>query len=290
MNNIPITSRIQKKTKGGMVKDPLLNLGSPLAQTSTDGDKKKTEKKKPTEETAESYIANSSDGSVGSETTSTITKPDTIVPGKEKKAVVLYKDLDPSIVEAAKKHNIDEFGTHNPTKEGKVDNTKGTGEFEDDIVIPGGTEKVKKNVTFKTAVTGTAKQPWESRFNSRNIKKTNKDVTTSQNKINRKKRQLKRNGATFNENTKEYENTGGMRQGKFDRLTTKYKENVRENDAFAGAAAVATAQSNQGKVAGEKVDLGERNTRLSEFKKPGIKQNDFKTQMRSGFKMKGYKK
>jgi hypothetical protein len=283
MNNIPITSRIQKKTKGGMVKDPLLNLGSPLAQ-------KKTEVKKPTEETAESYIANSSDGSVGSETTSTITKPDTIVPGKEKKAVVLYKDLDPSIVEAAKKHNIDEFGTHNPTKEGKVDNTKGTGEFEDDIVIPGGTEKVKKNVTFKTAVTGTAKQPWESRFNSRNIKKTNKDVTTSQNKINRKKRQLKRNGATFNENTKEYENTGGMRQGKFDRLTTKYKENVRENDAFAGAAAVATAQSNQGKVAGEKVDLGERNTRLSEFKKPGIKQNDFKTQMRSGFKMKGYKK
>ena len=34
----------------------------------------------------------------------------------------LYSDLDPSIVEAAKKFNLEKYGTHNPTAEGKTNN------------------------------------------------------------------------------------------------------------------------------------------------------------------------
>jgi hypothetical protein len=35
----------------------------------------------------------------------------------------LYKDLDPSIVEAAKKFNLKKYGTHNPTAQGLTNNT-----------------------------------------------------------------------------------------------------------------------------------------------------------------------
>jgi len=280
MNNIPITSRIQKKTKGGMVKEPLLNLGSPLAQTSTDGDKKKKKKEDKKEATVENYILNADDGSIGSES---------IAPGANK---VVFKPAKE--ITKAKGDDYDGSGGYASdkdwskflkTEKGKAytANTQeqvGTGKFEpaEETVVQG--DPVVKNVTYKKALTGTAKQPWESRFNSRNVKKTHGDVSSSQAKLDRVNRRLGR--------MKAEDKVVGNR--KFDRLSRKVTENTNENKAFKGAAAAATAQSIQGKVAGEKVDLGERNARLSDVKLPGVNQGDFKTQMRSGFKMKGYKK
>ena len=326
MYNIPITSRIQKKTKGGMVKEPMLNMGSPLAQKQTakkqtaltaienSGSAKKDEKSDGTSDKEPRIDYNSSksktnfevrDGKVISTTTNKSVEPDKTIAGKPKKETILYSDLDPNIVEQARKDNMDTYGTHNPTKEGLTDNTRETGEFEPDTIIPGDVTEGKTTAEHKVALKGTAKNPWQSRFNSRNVKKTTKDVTTSQRKLDNVNRKL---GKMDPEDKVKGEK-------RFDRLDRKLNQQISRNKAFKGAAKAALAQSEQGKVAGDKVFLGERDaitsdavndmptqSKMKTTKTPKEKkdsagtskllkqaENDF-LQMRSGFKMKGYNK
>ena len=58
-----------------------------------------------------------------------------VIKGGEKVKTKLYKDLDPSIRDAARTFNQETYGTDNPTAEGLANNTMGTGEFEPDQTI-----------------------------------------------------------------------------------------------------------------------------------------------------------
>jgi hypothetical protein len=120
--NKPITSRIQHNSKGGMVREPLLNVGS-VAKQLKDATK---EGEQLSLNPNQSYVV--MDNKIKIKTAG---KPGT--PGRTK----LYSDLDPSEVEAAKAYNKKMFGTHNPTKEGKANNkiggTKGTPDKFEDI-------------------------------------------------------------------------------------------------------------------------------------------------------------
>lgn len=143
MNNKPITSRVQHATKGGMVREPLLSVGSVAKQKTQPPiveDKTKEGKQLGLGE-GQSYVEK--DNKIMIKTDG---KPST--PGRTK----LYSDLDPSEVEAAKAYNKKMFGTHNPTKEGKANNkiggTPGTPDKFEDIPssTPGtpGTDAVKE--------------------------------------------------------------------------------------------------------------------------------------------------
>lgn len=120
--NKPITSRVQHNSKGGMVREPLLNVGSVTKQLKDATKEGEQLSLNPNQ----SYVV--MDNKIKIKTAGT---PGT--PGRTK----LYSDLDPSEVEAAKAYNKKMFGTHNPTKEGKTNNiiggTKGTPDKFDDI-------------------------------------------------------------------------------------------------------------------------------------------------------------
>lgn len=143
MNNKPITSRVQHATKGGMVREPLLSVGSVAKQKTQPPvvEDKTNEGKELGLGKGQSYVEK--DNKIMIKTDG---KPST--PGRTK----LYSDLDPSEVEAAKAYNQKMFGTHNPTKEGKRNNkiggTPGTPDKFDDIPssTPGtpGTDAVKE--------------------------------------------------------------------------------------------------------------------------------------------------
>lgn len=143
MNNKPITSRVQHATKGGMVREPLLSVGS-VAKQKTQPPIVENKTNEGTElglGKGQSYVKK--DDKIMIKTDG---KPST--PGRTK----LYSDLDPSEVEAAKAYNKKMFGTDNPTKEGKANNkiggTPGTPDKFEDIPssTPGtpGTDAVKE--------------------------------------------------------------------------------------------------------------------------------------------------
>lgn len=117
MNNKPITSRIQHSSKGGMVREPLLNVGSVAKQKLKDATKEGDELSL---NPNQSYVVK--DNKIKIKTAGK--------PGK----TVLYSDLPADQRAAAMAYNEKMFGTHNPTKAGLTNNTTGgTADKFDDI-------------------------------------------------------------------------------------------------------------------------------------------------------------
>lgn len=107
----------------------------------------------------------------------------------------------------------------------KENNTKkvGTGEFEKDTYkdVPGKDIVTKEFKNTRTRDTNSAMSPWEVRQQSRSIKKSNRDVRRSGNKLDK----IKRDQA-------ELEADGITSGKKFDKLKRKFTENTNELDAF----------------------------------------------------------
>ncbi len=117
MNNKPITSRVQHNSKGGMVREPLLNVGSVAKQKLEDATK---EGDQLSLNPNQSYVVK--DNKIKIKTAGK--------PGK----TVLYSDLPEDQRAAARAYNEKMFGTHNPTKKGLTNNTTGgTADKFDDI-------------------------------------------------------------------------------------------------------------------------------------------------------------
>lgn len=173
---------------------------------------------------------------------------DQIVKGKEKKKTVKYTDLPEGIREQAKADNLKKFGTLNPTAAGLTDNTVGTGEFEDDTVIPG--TETNKFTSTQTRDKNDAMSPWRVRQQSRSIKKSGKDVRQSQNKLDKVKRKQQKmidkydiadpitgkKDGKISDKERSAMSTGflgfGNKQKKFDKLAASFTENTNELDAF----------------------------------------------------------
>ena len=184
--NKPITSRVQHATDKGMVRQPLLNMGSPVKQKKVELENKAKE----TIEQTDSYQG----GKLGVQTSRTTVKPGNLVKGKEIMKTVNTDTYDGSGGYASDK----DWNAFLKTPKGKAyleKNTKqvGTGTFEEDTYTPGTTTKTTDFNSYKVAVKGDAKKPWHRRQDMRSTKLSTRNVIKTQDKIdklNRKKNKL----------------------------------------------------------------------------------------------------
>jgi len=259
--NKPITSRVQHATDKGMVRQPLLNMGSPVKQ------KVELENKaKETIEQTDSYQG----GKLGVKTKKTVVEPGKLVKGK--KTTIKYTDLPPEQREAARKYNMEKYGTHNPTAAGLADNTK----QEPDTYEPGFSHTTEDFKSYKVAVKGDAKRPWHRRMDNRGIKIGGRETRQAGNKIDKINRKI-------DKYVKKYDSDGdgkisdsekksmkggflglGKSRKKFEKLGRKLEENQAEYKGFKGGRDAAIAQSVQSVKVGNKIDMGERDARLSD--------------------------
>jgi hypothetical protein len=266
--NKPITSRVQHATDKGMVRQPLLNMGSPVKQ------KVKLENKaKETIEQTDSYQG----GKLGVQTSKTTVKPDKLVKGKEIMKTVNTDTYDGSGGYASDK----DWNAFLKTPKGKAyleKNTKqvGTGTYEPDTYTPGTTTKTTDFNSYKVAVKGDAKRPWQRRFDNRGIKIGGRETRQAGNKIDKTNRKLSEyakfdtnKDGKFSAAEKSVMGKGGFlglgkSQKKFEKLGRKLAENKAEYEGFKGGRDAAIAQSIQSVKMGNKIDLGERDARLSD--------------------------
>lgn len=259
--NKPITSRVQHATDKGMVRQPLLNMGSPVKQ------KVELENKaKETIEQTDSYQG----GKLGVQTSKTIVEPDKLVKGK--KTTIKYTDLPPEQREAARAYNMKKYGTHNPTAAGLADNTTQS----PDTYTPGTTTTTTDFNSYKVAVKGDAKRPWQRRWDNRSIKIGGRETRQAGNKIDKINRKISEyakfdtdKDGKFSAAEKSAMGKGGFlglgkSQKKFEKLGRRLAENQAEYEGFKGGRDAAIAQSKQSVGKGGKIDLGERNARLSD--------------------------
>ncbi len=259
--NKPITSRVQHATDKGMVRQPLLNMGSPVKQ------KVELENKaKETIEQTDSYQG----GKLGVKTKKTVVEPGKLVKGK--KTTIKYTDLPPEQREAARKYNMKKYGTHNPTAAGLADNTR----QEPDTYTPGSSKTTEDFSSYKVAVKGDAKRPWHRRFDNRAIKIGGRETRQSGNKIDKINRKLDKyvtkydsdGDGKISDSEKKSMKGGflglGKSRKKYEKLNRKLEENQAEYKGFKGGRDAAIAQSVQSVGKGGKIDLGERDARLSD--------------------------
>lgn len=259
--NKPITSRVQHATDKGMVRQPLLNMGSPVKQ------KVELENKaKETIEQTDSYQG----GKLGVKTKKTVVEPGKLVKGK--KTTIKYTDLPPEQREAARKYNMKKYGTHNPTAAGLADNTR----QEPDTYTPGSSSTTEDFKSYKVAVKGDAKRPWQRRFDNRAIKIGGRETRQSGNKIDKINRKLDKyvtkydsdGDGKISDSEKKSMKGGflglGKSRKKFEKLNRKLEENQAEYKGFKGSRDAAIAQAEQSVGKGGKIDLGERDARLSD--------------------------
>jgi hypothetical protein len=264
--NKPITSRVQHATDKGMVRQPLLNMGSPVKQ------KVQLENKaKETIEQTDSYQG----GKLGVQTSRTIAKPDKLVKGKEKTRVKTGADVGVSQAEVDA-YNMKKYGTKTPTKDGLTNNTVGTGKFEDDTYTPGTTTKTTDFNSYKVGVKGDAKRPWQRRWDKRAIKIGGRETRRAGDKIDKTKRKISEyakydtdKDGKFSAAEKKAMGKGGFlglgkSQKKFEKLGRRLAENQAEYEGFKGSRDAAIAQAKQSVGKGGKIDLGERDARLSD--------------------------
>jgi len=266
--NKPITSRVQHATDKGMVRQPLLNMGSPVKQ------KVKLENKaKETIEQTDSYQG----GKLGVQTSRTTVKPDKLVKGKEIMKKVNTDTYDGSGGYASN----EDWNAFLKTPKGKEyleKNTKevGTGTYEPDTYTPGTTTKTTDFNSYKVAVKGDAKRPWQRRFDNRAIKIGGRETRQAGNKIDKTNRKLSEyakydtnKDGKFSAAEKNVMGKGGFlglgkSQKKFEKLGRKLAENKAEYKGIKGGRDAAIAQSKQSVGKGGKIDLGERDARLSD--------------------------
>lgn len=262
--NKPITSRVQHATDKGMVRQPLLNMGSPVKQ------KVKLENKaKETIEQTDSYQG----GKLGVQTSRTRVEPDKLVKGKPGKTVytppertaagdAAYAALTPEQRKAQDAAYIKKNTKIIPATP--------------DTYTPGATTKTTDFNSYKVAVKGDAKRPWQRRFDNRGIKIGGRETRQAGNKIDKTNRKLSEyakfdtnKDGKFSAAEKSVMGKGGFlglgkSQKKFEKLGRKLAENKAEYEGFKGGRDAAIAQSKQSVGKGGKIDLGERDARLSD--------------------------
>ena len=265
--NKPITSRVQHATDKGMVRQPLLNMGSPVKQ------KVQLENKaKETIEQTDSYQG----GQLGVQTSRTIVKPGKLVKGKEKTRVKTGADVGVSQAEVDA-YNMKKYGTKTPTKDGLTNNTVGTGKFEDDTYTPGTTTKTTDFNSYKVAVKGDAKKPWHRRQDMRSTKLSTKGVIKTQDKIdklNRKKSKLvkkydaNKDGKLDKAEKSKVKSKGFLGIGNDARKLSRTENRITAYGAqlkgAQGSQNASVKQQEQSVRYGNKIDLGERGARLSD--------------------------
>ena len=261
--NKPITSRVQHATDKGMIRQPLLNMGSPVKQ--------KVELKDKATEVNES-VKGMQNGKIGVFTnTSSISIPSQFVPGKKK--TIKYTDLPLEKREAAKAYNMETYGTHNPTALGLADNT----EQDPDTYIPGETSTVSSFGEYKTAIKGDAKKPWHRRQDMRSTKLSTKGVIKTQDKIdelNRKKSELikkydtNKDGKLTKKEEARVKSKGFLGIGNDARSLSRAENRITayggQLKGAQGSQNASIKQQEQSVRYGNKIDLGERDARLSD--------------------------
>lgn len=284
--NKPITSRVQHATDKGMVRQPLLNMGSPVKQ------KVKLENK--AKEVNES-VRGMENGKVGVRNTSTKVEPAKLVK-EEIMKTVNTDNYDGSGGYASKK----DWNAFLKTPKGKAyleKNTKqvGTGEFKD-TYTPGKTSTVSNFGEYKTAIKGDAKKPWHRRQDMRSTKLSTRGVIKTQDKIDklsRKKNKLVKKYDTNKDgvlNDKEKSNVkskGFLGIGNDARSLSRTENRIKayggQLKGAQGSQNASVKQQEQSVRYGNKIDLGERDARLSDIGPAG---GDKQTEILSNAKMK----
>ena len=268
--NKPITSRVQHATDKGMVRQPLLNMGSPVKQ------KVKIENK--AKEVNESVRA-MENGKVGVRSTSTRVEPAKLVKGKEIMKTVNTDTYDGSGGYASDK----DWNAFLKTPKGKAyleKNTKqvGTGTFEPDTYTPGKTSTVSSFGEYKTAVKGDAKKPWHRRQDMRSTKLSTKNVIKTQDKIDRlsrkksklvKKYDTNKDGVLDKAEKSKVKSTGFLGIGNDARSLSRTENRIKayggQLKGAQGSQNASIKQQEQSVRYGNKIDLGERDARLSDI-------------------------
>ena len=228
--NTPITARIStglfNQKKG--VKEPLLDVGP----AGVSGNNQTRDIPSPSKKRG--YAKRSPLKQVGVNVLESKSTGDQIVKGNEIQEDVYdtgnslkgltQKQLDWRTNKIKELGGIDQYHAEygSKTKGKKTGGQVGTGNFEEDTVIPGTTTETNEFTSTQTRDNNDAMSPWRVRQQSRSIKKSGKDVRQSQNKLNKTNRRL----AGMDEADKVVGNK------KYDRLMSKKAENTTELDAF----------------------------------------------------------
>lgn len=262
--NKPITSRVQHATDKGMVRQPLLNMGSPVKQ------KVELENKaKETIEQTDSYQG----GKLGVKTKRTVVEPGKLVKGKEITRNKSWNDLR---AEGWSEEKINKAKAWRSKNQDAPRDQVGTGNFEPDTYTPGSSSTTEDFKSYKVAVKGDAKRPWQRRFDNRAIKIGGRETRQSGNKIDKINRKLDKyvtkydsdGDGKISDSEKKSMKGGflglGKSRKKFEKLNRKLEENQAEYKGFKGSRDAAIAQAEQSVGKGGKIDLGERDARLSD--------------------------
>lgn len=286
--NKPITSRVQHATDKGMVRQPLLNMGSPVKQ--------KVQLENKAKEVNES-VRGMENGKVGVRNTSTRVEPDKLVKGKEIMKTVNTDTYDGSGGYASNK----DWNAFLKSPQGKAyleKNTKqvGTGTFEPDTYTPGKTSTVSSFGEYKTAVKGDAKKPWHRRQDMRSTKLSTKGVIKTQDKIDRlsrkksklvKKYDTNKDGILDDKERSNVKSKGFLGIGNDARSLSRTENRIKaygeQLKGAQGSQSASVKQQQQSVRYGNKIDLGERDARLSDIGPAG---GDRQTEILSNAKMK----
>jgi len=280
--NKPITSRVQHATDKGMVRQPLLNMGSPVKQ--------KVELENKAKEVNES-VRGMENGKVGVRNTSTKVEPAKLV-SKEIKRNKSWNDLRK---EGWSEDKINEAKAWRKKNQDAPRDQVGTGKFED-TYTPGKTSTVSNFGEYKTAIKGDAKKPWHRRQDMRSTKLSTRGVIKTQDKIDklsRKKNKLVKKYDTNKDgvlNDKEKSNVkskGFLGIGNDARSLSRTENRIKayggQLKGAQGSQNASIKQQEQSVRYGNKIDLGERDARLSDIGSAG---GDKQTEILSNAKMK----
>jgi hypothetical protein len=268
--NKPITSRVQHATDKGMVRQPLLNMGSPVKQ--------KVELENAAAEVNKSVRA-MENGKVGVRSTSTRVEPAKLVKGKEITRNKTWNDLR---AEGWSEDKIKEAKNWRSKNKDAPSDQVGTGTFAPDTYTPGKTSTVSNFGEYKTAVKGDAKKPWHRRQDMRSTKLSTRNVIKTQDKIdklNRKKNKLvakydtDKNGKLDEKETSKVKSKGFLGIGNDARSLSRTENRITayggQLKGAQGSQNASVKQQEQSVRYGNKIDLGERDARLSDIGQAG---------------------
>lgn len=285
--NKPITSRVQHATDKGMVRQPLLNMGSPVKQ------KVKLENK--AKEVNES-VRGMENGKIGVRSTSTRVEPAKLVKGKEITRNKTWNDLR---ADGWSEDKIKEAKNWRSKNKDAPSDQVGTGTFAPDTYTPGKKSTVSNFGEYKTALSGDAKKPWHRRQDMRSTKLSTRGVIKTQDKIdklNRKKNKLvakydtDKNGELDNKERSKVKSKGFLGIGNDARSLSRTENRIKayggQLKGAQGSQNASVKQQEQSVRYGNKINLGERDARLSDV---GLAGGDRQTEIlsnASGPKMK----
>ena len=282
--NKPITSRVQHATDKGMVRQPLLNMGSPVKQ------KVKLENK--AKEVNES-VRGMENGKVGVRNSSTRVEPAKLVKGNEITRNKSWDDLRKEGWSEDKINKAKAWRNKNP--EAPRDQV-GTGKFEPDTYTPGKTSTVSSFGEYKTAIKGDAKKPWHRRQDQRSTKLSTRGVIKTQDKIDKlsrkksklvKKYDTNKDGVLNDKERSKVKSKGFLGIGNDARSLSRTENRIKayggQLKGAQGSQNASIKQQEQSVRYGNKIDLGERDARLSDIGPAG---GDKQTEILSNAKMK----